>query len=92
MPVHTRAMLEQMLSQAETLVDRGAERLRAQEARVAALENKGLPAEDSRKLLKIMKQTQKLQWEHVELLKQELAVAEYASDLPAAMRQWGTAQ
>jgi hypothetical protein len=68
-------MLEQMLSHAESLVDRGAEWLRAQEGRVAALENKGLPAGNSSKLLKTMKQTQKLQVEYVELLKQELAVA-----------------
>jgi len=74
MLVHTSAMLQLMLLRAESLVDRGAERLRAQEARVAALEGQGLPTQDSRKLLRIMKQTQTLQAEHVELLKEDLAV------------------
>jgi hypothetical protein len=74
--MHTRAMLQQMLPDAEMRVVRGAEHLRAQEARVAALNGKGQLAENSRKLLEIMRQTQVLQMEHVELLKRELAAAE----------------
>jgi hypothetical protein len=72
MPAHSRAVLEQMLPAAENRVARGAERIRAQEARVAALERRGL-ADQSKTLLAIMKQTQALQMEHVELLKRELA-------------------
>lgn len=79
--MHTRAMLLQMLPDAERLVARGAERLRAQEARVVALKNKGLLEEHSRKLLQIMKQTQELQVEHVELLKRELAATEHGVQL-----------
>jgi len=66
-------MLEQMLPQAESLVARGAERIQAQEARVAALEHKGIPTDQSKHLLTIMKQTQELQIEHVMLLRRELA-------------------
>jgi hypothetical protein len=65
-------MLEQMLPAAENHVARGAERIRAQEARVAAWERKGL-ADQSKTLLDLMKQTQVLQMDHVELLKRELA-------------------
>ena len=82
MPSHTRAMLQQMLPVAERHVATGAERLRAQEARVAALKNKGPLAEDSRKLLEIMKQTQEHQKDHVELLKRELAATDYWSSAP----------
>jgi hypothetical protein len=72
MPAHSRAVLEQMLPAAQNHVARGAERIRAQEARVAALERKGL-ADQAKKLLAVLKQTQALQMEHVELLKRELA-------------------
>ena len=75
--MHTRAMLEELLPDAELRVVRAAEHLRAQEARVVALKGKGQLAEDSRKLLEIMKQTQELQMEHVELLRRELADAAY---------------
>ena len=75
--MHTRAMLQQMLPDAEMRVARGAEYLRAQEARVAALKGKGQLAEHSRQLLEIMKQTQDLQMQHVELLKRELAATGY---------------
>jgi hypothetical protein len=40
---------------------------------VAALEHKGLLADQSKKLLVILRQTQELQIDHVELLKRELA-------------------
>lgn len=72
MPAHNRAILEQMLPKAESLVARGAERVRAQEARVTCLEHKGAIADQSKKLLAIMKQTQELQIEHVALLRREL--------------------
>ena len=74
--MHTRAMLQQMLPDAQMRVARGAEQLRAQEARVVALKDKGPLAEHSRKLLEIMKQTQALQIHHVELLKRELTATE----------------
>jgi hypothetical protein len=73
MPPHSREMLEQMVPQAESQVARGAERIQAQEERVAALEHKGVPTDQSKKLLAIMKQTQELQIEHVMLLRRELA-------------------
>jgi hypothetical protein len=66
-------MLEQMLPAAESLVARGAERIRAQEERVAAFERYGAVADQSKQLLAIMKQTQELQIHHVILLKRELA-------------------
>ncbi|MGH7035559.1 MAG: hypothetical protein ACREFL_17660, partial [Stellaceae bacterium] len=47
--------------------------LRAQEARVAALEKRGPAADTATKLLETMKQTQALHLEHVLLLKRELA-------------------
>jgi len=75
MPPHSRAMLERMLPEAEGLVARGAERIQAQEARVAALEDKGTATDQSKKLLAVMKQTQELQIEHVMLLRRELAVS-----------------
>jgi hypothetical protein len=75
MSPHSRGMLEQMLPQAESMVARGAERIQAQEARVATLKNKGALVDQSKKLLAIMKQTQELQIQHVKLLRQELAVS-----------------
>lgn len=76
MPVHSRAILEQMAPKAERHVARGAERIRAQEARVACLQHKGTVGDQSEKLLAIMKQTQELQIEHVALLKRELAACD----------------
>lgn len=73
MAVHSRAILEKMLPKAQNLVAEGAQRIRAQEARVAVLEQKGAIGEQSKKLLAIMKQTQELQIGHVALLKRELA-------------------
>jgi hypothetical protein len=77
MPPHNRAMLERMLPEAETSVAEGAARIRLQEARVAALQDKGALADQSKKLLVIMKQTQELQIEHVTLLRRELADCKY---------------
>jgi hypothetical protein len=79
MTPHSREMLEKMLPEAEYLVDQGAERIRAQEARVATLGHKGWLADQSKKLLDLMKETQELQIEHVALLKRELAASD-ASD------------
>lgn len=75
-------MLEQMLPAAENHVAQGAVRIRAQEARVAALRNKGQTADQSKKLLAVMKQTQALQTEHVDLLKRELAAPDYWLSAP----------
>lgn len=76
MPAHSRSTLEKLLRDAEGLVARGAERLRAQEARVAALQCKSALADQSKNLLAVMKQTQELQIQHVALLKQELTASE----------------
>jgi hypothetical protein len=62
-----------MLPEAQSLVARGAERIRAQEARVAALERNAALADQSKQLLAIMKQTHELQIHHVTLLRQDLA-------------------
>jgi hypothetical protein len=63
MPAHSRAVLEQMLPAAQNRVARGAERIRAQEGRVAALERKGL-GDQAKRLLAVFKETQALQMEH----------------------------
>jgi hypothetical protein len=76
MQIHSRAMLEEMVPKAESLVAKGAERIRAQEARVAGLKYKGAVGDQSKNLLAIMEQTQELQIEHVALLKRELAAFE----------------
>jgi Crp-like helix-turn-helix domain len=73
MSPHSRAMLQRMLPEAESQVALGAERVQVQEARVAALGHNGALADQSKKLLDIMKQTQKLQIQHVMLLRRELA-------------------
>lgn len=73
MPRHSRKALERMLPVAESHVAQGAERIRAQESRLAALEQKGARTEEAEQLLAIMKQTQVLQVEHVVLLRRELA-------------------
>jgi hypothetical protein len=74
MSAHNHAMLEQMLSAAENHVAKGAERIRVQEARVAALKHKETRvAEQTKQLLAIMLQTQELHIGHVALLKRELA-------------------
>jgi hypothetical protein len=73
MQAHSRALLEQMLPQAESFVARGAERIRAQQVRVTALRQKEPLAEVSKKLLALMQQTQELQILHVRLLRRELA-------------------
>jgi len=46
-----------------------------QEARVAALEHNGARADQAKRLLATMKQTQELQINHVMLLERKLAVA-----------------
>jgi hypothetical protein len=69
-------MLEGLLPEAEAYAARGAELVRAQEARVATLEGKGQLADQSKKLLAILRETQELHISHVELLKSELATAD----------------
>ena len=70
---HSRTELKEMLPQSERLVANGAERILAQQERVAELERNGRPAKEAKKLLKLMQETQRLQLGHVELLKRELA-------------------
>jgi hypothetical protein len=71
-PIHSRTELNEMLPQAEGFVASGAERILAQQQRVAELERSGRPARESKKLLTLMQETQRLQLGHVELLKREL--------------------
>lgn len=80
MPPHSQRMLEQMLPEAEDFVARGAERIRAQEIRVASLAGTGALAIQSEKLLAIMMQTQELQIQHVALLRRELEAELAGSD------------
>jgi acyl-CoA thioesterase len=73
---HNRATLEWMLPRAESLAAKGAELVRAQEARVAALQHKGANAEHSKALLALMRDSQHLQTSHVAHLRQELGLTE----------------
>jgi hypothetical protein len=66
-------MIKEMLAHAKKLVAEGEARLFAQETRVAKLEGKDREGRESRKLLKIMRDTQNLQVGHVRLLERELA-------------------
>jgi hypothetical protein len=75
MPAHSRATLEWMLPLAESFVARGAELIRQQEARVAALQHKGAIAMHSENLLALMRDSQHLQINHVALLRRELGLA-----------------
>ena len=79
---HTRTLIEQMLSDAEAFVADGERRLEAQRIRVAALEKAGRAADQSRRLLKIMEQTQVLQRGHIAMLKRDLNQPDYAIPLP----------
>jgi hypothetical protein len=73
MAAHSRATLEWMLlPEAEGFVARGAELVRQQEARVAALQHRGTIAEHSEQLLALMRESQHLLISHVALLRQEL--------------------
>jgi hypothetical protein len=69
---HTRTIIDQMLPRAKGLAADGEERVRVQEARVAELERKGRIAPESKKLLKIMRETLALQISHVRLLEREI--------------------
>jgi hypothetical protein len=66
-------MIKEMLAHAKGLVAEGEARLLAQETRVAKLEGKDREGRESRKLLKIMRDTQNLQVGHVRLLEREIA-------------------
>jgi hypothetical protein len=61
-----------MLPEAEGFVAMGAELIRQQEARVAALQHRGEIAKHSEKLLALMRDSQHLQINHVALLRREL--------------------
>jgi hypothetical protein len=76
-PAHDYETLQQMLSKAKCFVARGAERVQEQKARAVSLKRQGLAAEQSKKLLEIMTQTQELQVSHVELLERELGDADH---------------
>jgi hypothetical protein len=54
-----------MLPQAAGLVASSAERILAQQERVAELERSGRPAKEAKKLFKLMQETQRLQLGHV---------------------------
>jgi hypothetical protein len=58
------------------LCRQGAELVREQEARVAALQGKGAMAEHSKTLLALMRNTQELHISHVTLLRRELGLTE----------------
>jgi hypothetical protein len=75
MATRNRATLKWMLPEAESFAARGAELVRAQEARVAALQHKGANAERSKTLLALMRDTQALHISHVALLRRELRSA-----------------
>jgi hypothetical protein len=72
MPGHTRTQLEEMVSRAQTHVADGQKRILAQQARVAALDRKSRRADESKRLLKTMEDTQYLQIRHLDLLRREL--------------------
>jgi hypothetical protein len=76
MPAHSRATLEWMLPEAESFAARGAELVRAQEARVAALQDNEAIAEHSKTLLALMRDSQELHISHVALLRRELGLTE----------------
>jgi hypothetical protein len=65
-----RPVLENIITHAEKLVAEGEERLAAQRIRVAELKRRSGRAEQSTTLLKIMEETQSLQIDHVNMLKQ----------------------
>ena len=73
-------MIKEMLAQAKGFVAEGEARLLTQETRVAKLEGKDREGRESRKLLKIMRETQNLQVGHVRLLERELAAANDADE------------
>jgi hypothetical protein len=81
---HTRAIIDEMLPRAKAFVAAGEERVRAQETRVAELERKGGAGHESRKLLKIMRETQALQMSHVRLLEREIMADDGSSDAEPA--------
>jgi hypothetical protein len=68
-------MIKEMLAHAKDLVAEGEVRLIAQENRVAKLEGRNREGRESRKLLRIMRDTQNLQIDHVRLLESELGAA-----------------
>jgi hypothetical protein len=70
---HKRLIVEDLLPQAKTYVAEGEQRLAAQEARVTTLERQGRDAPQSKKLLKLMRETMELQRAHVRLLQREIA-------------------
>ena len=70
---HTRTIIDRMLPRAKGLAADGEKRVCVQEARVAELERKGRIAPESKKLLKIMRETLALQISHVRLLERETA-------------------
>jgi hypothetical protein len=72
MVAHTRTQLEEMVFRAQTLVAEGQERIVAQQARVAALNQNSGPAHESKQFLETMEVTQSLQISHVNLLRREL--------------------
>jgi hypothetical protein len=74
MAAHNRATLEWMLPEAESFAARGAELVREQEARVAALQDMA-KVEQSKKLLALMRDTQELHVSHVALLRRELGLS-----------------
>jgi hypothetical protein len=77
--LHPPATLKRLLSRAKDHIAKGQARLVAQEARVVALERKGKAngreGGESWKLLRIMRDTQNLQFGHVRLLEREVGEA-----------------
>jgi len=69
---HTRTIIDHLLPRAKGLAADGEERVRLQEARVVGLERKGQIAPESRKLLKVMRETLALRISHVRLLEREI--------------------
>lgn len=82
MPSVTRLVLERLLPHAEALLDDAEQRLAGQRIRVAALDNAGPPAEQSRRLLKHMEQAYLLQAGYVAMLKRDMTRPDYAVPLP----------
>jgi hypothetical protein len=76
MAAHSRATLEWMLPEAEIYAARGAELVREQEARVAALQHSEAFAEHSKTLLALMRDSHELHLNHIALLRLELGVTE----------------
>ena len=69
---HTKLIVREQLPRARDFAAEGKRRLAAREARVADLQRKGHDAQQSRKLLAIMRETTALQISHVKLLEWEV--------------------